>query len=77
MYELPSGLLAANPLDRYLLNSPMLPDLAHDAFTLYIQRESPGQDRESNWLSAPHGPVRAALVTSHIFIKPPMVLGVS
>ena len=25
MYELPSSLLVANPLNRYLLNSPMLP----------------------------------------------------
>jgi len=40
MYELPSRLLVANPLDRYLINSPMLPDLKRDAdggLTLYIQ----------------------------------------
>lgn len=58
MYELPSGLLVRNALDRYLLNSPMLPDFAHDAdggLTLHIQEESPGQDRESNWLPAPDG----------------------
>ena len=29
MYELPSLLLVANPLNRYLINSPMLPDLKH------------------------------------------------
>jgi hypothetical protein len=59
MYELPSRLLVANPLNRYLINSPMLPDLKRDAdggLTLYIQRDSPGRDRESNWLPAPSGP---------------------
>jgi hypothetical protein len=59
MYELPSRLLVANPLNRYLINSPMLPDLKRDAdggLTLYIQHDSPGKDKESNWLPAPSGP---------------------
>jgi hypothetical protein len=59
MYVLPSRLLVANPLNRYLINSPMLPDLKRDAdggVTLYIQRDSPGKDRQSNWLPAPSGP---------------------
>ena len=59
MYTMPSGLLVANPLHRYLINSPMLPDLKRDAdggLTLYIQHDSPGEDRESNWLPAPNGP---------------------
>lgn len=59
MYELPSRLLVANPLNRYLINSPMLPDLKRDAdggLTLYIQHDSPGEDKESNWLPAPGGP---------------------
>jgi hypothetical protein len=59
MYELPSSLLVANPLNRYLINSPMLPDLKQDAdggLTLYIQHDSPGKDKESNWLPAPSGP---------------------
>src|SRR5215467_7319464 len=58
MYELPSRLLVANPLNRYLINSPMLPDLKRDAdggVTLYIQHDSPGRDKESNWLPAPGG----------------------
>jgi hypothetical protein len=64
MYELPSSLLVANPLNRYLINSPMLPSLKRDAdggLTLYIQHESPGPDRESNWLPAPNGPFMAVL----------------
>ena len=64
MYELPSSLLVANPLNRYLINSPMLPDLKRDAdggLTLYLQRESPGPDKESNWLPAPNGPFMPVL----------------
>ena len=59
MYELPASLLSENPIDRYLINSPMEPQLERDAdggITLYIQRESPGKDKEANWLPAPAGP---------------------
>lgn len=57
MYELPASLLVANPIDRYILNSPMLPDFVRDAdggITLYIQHQSPGKDKEPNWLPAPN-----------------------
>src|SRR2546423_15707542 len=59
MYELPKSLLVANPINRYLINSPMLPELTRDAdggLTLYFQNESPGKDKESNWLPAPKRP---------------------
>ncbi|WP_426282222.1 DUF1254 domain-containing protein [Lysobacter soli] len=59
MYDLPKQLLVRNPIDRYLINSPMLPSLKEDSdggLTLYIQAESPGKDKESNWLPAPNGP---------------------
>ena len=58
MYAAPSHLLVANPLKRYLVNSPMLPQLKHDAdggLTLYVQNQSPGKDNEANWLPAPKG----------------------
>jgi hypothetical protein len=64
LYQLPSSLLYANPLKRYLINSPMLPDLKKDAdggITLYVQNESPGADKENNWLPAPKGPFFAAM----------------
>jgi hypothetical protein len=64
MYELPSQLLVANPLNRYLLNTPMLPQFTSDAdggLTLYIQNESPGKDKEANWLPAPKGPFFIAM----------------
>jgi hypothetical protein len=59
MYDLPASLLVANPLNRYLLNSSMLPQFNRDAeggITFYIQNESPGADKEANWLPAPKGP---------------------
>jgi hypothetical protein len=59
IYELPASLLVANPLNRYLLNSAMLPQFKKDAdggLTLMIQNESPGKDKEANWLPAPKGP---------------------
>jgi hypothetical protein len=52
-------LLYANPLRRYVINSPMLPALQHDAdggITLHVQHESPGADRQSNWLPCPATP---------------------
>jgi hypothetical protein len=60
MYKLPEILLVDNPLNRYLLNSPMLPQFKRDAdggLTLLIQHESPGMDKEANWLPAPKGAV--------------------
>jgi hypothetical protein len=42
----------------------MLPDLKKDAdggLTLYIQNESPGSDKEANWLPAPEGPFFMAM----------------
>ena len=59
MYEQPASLLVANPLNRYLLNSPMIDGFVRDAdggLTLYLQNVSPGGDKEANWLPAPTGP---------------------
>jgi hypothetical protein len=64
MYELPQSLLVANPINRYLINSPMLTSLVPDkdgGYTFYLQNESPGADKESNWLPAPKGPFMVVL----------------
>ena len=59
LYDLPQSLLYANPLNRYLINSPMLASLEHNedgGVTLYVQNETPGAAKEANWLPAPKGP---------------------
>jgi hypothetical protein len=64
MYDGKSQLLVANPLKRYLINSAMEQTLKRDAdgaLTLYVQADSPGADKESNWLPAPEGPFYAVL----------------
>jgi len=60
MYDGKTQFLIKNPIDRYLINSPMLPGMKKNAdgsVTLYIQKDSPGADKESNWLPAPDGPI--------------------
>ncbi|QWC92637.1 DUF1254 domain-containing protein [Cupriavidus metallidurans] len=58
MYDGQSKLLVANPLNRYLINASMLGQLKRDGdggLTLYVQKDSPGKDKASNWLPAPDG----------------------
>jgi hypothetical protein len=60
IYDGKSQLLVENPIDRYLINSPMLPELKKNgdgSLTIYIQKDSPGKEKESNWLPAPDGPI--------------------
>ena len=59
MYDGKTQLLVANPLQRYLLNSTTLESYKYGAdgsLTFYVQKNSPGKDKESNWLPAPDGP---------------------
>ena len=77
MYDGKSQLLVKNPINRYLINSPMLPAMnknADGSLTLYIQRDSPGKSREANWLPAPNDTVY--LVTRLYWPKatPPSIL---
>jgi hypothetical protein len=59
MYDGKTQLLVANPINRYLINSPMLNNLkkgTDGSITLYLRKDSPGKELEANWLPAPNGP---------------------
>ncbi len=77
MYDGKTQLLIQNPINRYLINSPMLPQLKKNSdgsLTLYIQRSSPGTDKESNWLPAPNGPIYMVMRLYWPKTEPPSIL---
>lgn len=77
MYNGKSQLLIKNPINRYLINSPMLPNMKKNAdgsLTLYIQKDSPGKDKESNWLPAPNGPIYLVMRLYWPKTEPPSIL---
>jgi hypothetical protein len=79
MYDGKTQLLIKNPIDRYLINSPMLPQLKKNAdasLTIYIQNKSPGPEKESNWLPAPDGPIYIAMRLYWPKPEPPSILPV-
>jgi hypothetical protein len=60
MYDGKTRLLIENPIDRYLINTPMLSEMKKNAdgsATVYIQNKSPGPEHEFNWLPAPATPI--------------------
>jgi hypothetical protein len=60
MYDAKTQLLVENPINRYLINSPMVPNLKKNddgSLTIYIQKDAPAADKKSNWLPAPNGPI--------------------
>ncbi|AJY47585.1 DUF1254 domain-containing protein [Martelella endophytica] len=65
MYDGKTQHLVANPIDRYLINTPMLPDLTTNAdgsLTLYVQKDEPSDPaKKANWLPAPDGPFYLAM----------------
>ncbi len=77
MYDGKTQLLIKNPIDRYLINSPMLPSMKKNAdgsLTIYIQKDSPGKAKEPNWLPAPDGPIYLAMRLYWPRTEPPSVL---
>jgi hypothetical protein len=77
MYDGKTQFLVANPLDRYLINSPMLGGMklsADGSLTIYLQKDSPGKEKESNWLPAPNGPMLIAMRLYWPKTEPPSIL---
>lgn len=77
MYDGKSQLLIENPINRYLVNSPMLPSMKKNvdgSLTLYIQKDSPGKDKEANWLPAPNGPIYLVMRLYWPSTKEPSIL---
>jgi hypothetical protein len=77
MYDGKSQLLIENPINRYLINSPMLSTMktnADGSLTLYIQNKSPGADKEPNWLPAPNDTIYLVLRLYWPKTEPPSIL---
>ncbi len=77
MYGETTESLVANPIDRYVINSPMLPELKLNddgSLTIYIQKDLPSEDLVSNWLPAPDGPIYMILRMYSPKQEPPSIL---
>ncbi|PWS34953.1 cell envelope protein [Falsiroseomonas bella] len=60
MYHGGNQLLVQNPIDRYLINSPMLNGMRRNpdgGLTIHIRKDDPGAELRANWLPAPDGPI--------------------
>jgi hypothetical protein len=74
VYDGDTHLLVANPLNRHVINSLMLESMALDedgSLTVHVQKNSPGKNREANWLPAPDGPFHCLL---RLYLPKPEVI---
>jgi hypothetical protein len=77
MYDGKTQFLIKNSISRYLINSPMMPSMktgADGSLRLYIQKDSPVADKESNWLPAPDGPIYLVMRLYWPKTTPPSIL---
>jgi len=77
MYDGKSQYLIKNPINRYLINSPMVPAMKKNvdgSLTLYLQKDSPGKDKEANWLPAPDDTVYLVMRLYWPKESPPSIL---
>lgn len=63
MYDMPYFYLVENPIGRYSIGDRTKGVKYNEdgSITIYIQRDNPGPDKESNWLPAPKGRFRPAM----------------
>ena len=76
IYKLPEKLFAANPINRYAIGDRTEGvEYGKDgSLIIYISDESPGKDKESNWLPSPSGPFYLA---SRMYLPKPEAIGAS
>lgn len=77
MYDGKNQLLIENSINRYLINSPMLPGLKKNqdgSLTIYVQKDAPSADKKANWLPAPNGPIYMVMRLYWPKKEPPSVL---
>jgi hypothetical protein len=77
MYDGKTQFLIQNPINRYLINSPMLPVLKKNSdgsLTIYIQKDAPAGDKKANWLPAPDGPIYVVMRLYWPKETPPSIL---
>jgi hypothetical protein len=63
MYDVPDFYLVANSIDRYSIGdrTPGLQAGPDGSVTIYLQTDSPGPEREANWLPTPAGAFRPVM----------------
>lgn len=77
MYDGKTQLLIETPINRYLINSPMLPSMKTNpdgSLTIYIQKDSPTTDKKSNWRPAPNRPIYLVMRLYWAKETPPSIL---
>ncbi len=85
VYGMPDRTLVPNPLSKYSIGTHSLTVVKNHtgSFTLYFQKDSPGKDKELNWIPVPQGNFVAVLraygpdhrVINHAWKLPPLVRG--
>ena len=75
MYHADTRLMVHNPIERYSIGDRTkgLKYGEDGSLTIHIQHQSPGPEKEANWLPAPEGPFY--LIARTYIPKEPMLTG--